>query len=117
MEKPGATLVDKSLSPADVPNDYVELKTPETVRFVRYKNIHVPTPNLSISGLRVFGIGQGKAPKRVSNFKVSRKQDRRDALITWKKQAGAQGYNVLVGHCTQTNCTVPGWFMEKTSWN
>ena len=91
------SLVDKSRSRADVPNDYVELKTPETLRFVRYKNIHVPTPNLSISGLRVFGIGQGKAPKRVSSFKVNRKQDRRDAMITWKKQPAAQGYNVLWG--------------------
>ena len=90
-------LVDKSANRKDVPNDYVELKTPETVRFVRYKNIHVPTPTLSISGLRVFGIGQGKAPKRVNNFNVNRKQDRRDALITWKEQAGAQGYNVLWG--------------------
>lgn len=91
------TLVDKSAHREDVPNDYVELKTPETVRFVRYKNIHVPTPNLSISGIRVFGIGSGKAPKRVNNLKVNRKQDRRDALITWEQQAGAQGYNVLWG--------------------
>ena len=90
-------LVDKSANRKDVPNDYVELKTPETVRFVRYKNIHVPTPNLSISGLRVFGIGQGKAPKRVNDFKVNRKKDRRDAGITWKNQNGAQGYNVLWG--------------------
>jgi hypothetical protein len=90
-------LVDKSANREDVPNDYVELKTPEVVRFIRYRNIHVPTPHLSISGLRVFGIGQGKAPKRVNNFKVNRKQDRRDALITWKKQNGAQGYNVLWG--------------------
>ncbi|MEJ5963843.1 family 43 glycosylhydrolase [Pedobacter immunditicola] len=90
-------LVDKSDNREDVPNDYVELKNPETVRFVRYKNMHVPTPNLSISGLRVFGIGSGKAPKRVNSVKVNRNKDRRDALITWKQQAGAQGYHVLWG--------------------
>ena len=57
----------------------------------------MPTPNLAISGLRVFGVGQGKAPARVKNFKVNRQQDRRDAMITWDKQANAQAYNVLWG--------------------
>ncbi|WP_266204693.1 family 43 glycosylhydrolase [Pontibacter kalidii] len=91
------TLVDRSDNYRDVPNDYVELGTPQTVRYIRYRNIHAPTPNLSISGLRVFGVGEGKAPARVKNFKVNRKQDRRDAMITWDKQANAQGYNVLWG--------------------
>lgn len=91
------TLVDRSDNYRDVPNDYVELGTPQTVRYIRYRNIHVPTPNLAISGLRVFGVGQGKAPARVKNFKVNRQQDRRDAMITWDKQANAQGYNVLWG--------------------
>ncbi len=57
----------------------------------------MPTPYLSISGLRVFGIGQGKAPQVVKGFSVQRKQDKRDAMITWDKQANAQGYNVLWG--------------------
>ncbi|PTX21255.1 F5/8 type C domain-containing protein [Pontibacter mucosus] len=91
------TLVDRSDNYRDVPNDYVELGTPQTVRYIRYRNIHVPTPNLAISGLRIFGVGQGKAPARVKNFKVNRQQDRRDAMITWDKQANAQGYNVLWG--------------------
>ncbi|TPE44422.1 family 43 glycosylhydrolase [Pontibacter mangrovi] len=91
------TLVDRSDNYRDVPNDYVELGTPKTVRYVRFRNIHAPTPNLAISGLRVFGVGQGKAPVRVKNFKVNRQQDRRDAMITWDRQANAQGYNVLWG--------------------
>ena len=92
-----ATLVDRKKSFKDVPNDYVELATPQTVRYIRYKNIHVPTPNLAISGLRVFGIGSGKVPTAVQNFNVDRMNDKRDALITWTKQKGAQGYNVLWG--------------------
>lgn len=91
------TLVDRKNNYKDVPNDYVELTTPQTVRYVRYKNIHAPTTNLAISGLRVFGVGQGKTPSRVKNFKVSRQPDRRDAMITWEKQGNAQGYNVLWG--------------------
>lgn len=91
------TLIDRSGSFKDVPNDYVELGTPAIVRYIRYKNIHIPTVYLAISGLRVFGKGQGKAPGSVSGFSVERKSDRRDALITWKKQPEAQGYNILWG--------------------
>ncbi|MBD0296158.1 MAG: discoidin domain-containing protein, partial [Flavisolibacter sp.] len=91
------TLVDRSYSFKDVPNDYVELAAPQAVRYIRYKNIHVPTPYLSISGLRVFGVGGGKAPATVKNFKVARYTDRRDAMITWGKQPNTQGYNILWG--------------------
>lgn len=90
-------LVDRKNSYKDVPNDYVELGTPQRVRYVRYKNIHVPTPHLSISDLRVFGKGQGRVPAKVKNLKVDRYTDRRDARITWDKQSGAQGYNILWG--------------------
>ena len=91
------TLVDRKNSFRDVPNDYVELGSPQTVRYIRYKNIHVPTPNLSISGLRVFGLGQGKVPVMVKNLAVNRYKDRRDAMITWDQQKNCQGYNVLWG--------------------
>ncbi len=91
------TLVDRKDSFKDVPNDYVELSSPQTVRYIRYKNIKVPTPHLAISGLRVFGLGQGKAPVVVKNLAVNRDQDRRDARITWTQQENCQGYNVLWG--------------------
>jgi hypothetical protein len=91
------TLVDKSKNYKDVPNDYVELGTPATVRYIRYKNIHVPTPNLAITGLRVFGVGQGKGPASVKKLTVNRQTDRRDAMISWSSQPNTQGYNVLWG--------------------
>src|SRR5690606_33995846 len=91
------TLVDRSENYKDVPNDYVELKRPERVRYIRYENIHLPTTNLSISGLRIFGKGKGSEPSAVKDCRVVRKADRRDALIRWKKQENAQGYNVLWG--------------------
>ncbi|MDO9375984.1 MAG: family 43 glycosylhydrolase [Ferruginibacter sp.] len=91
------TLVDRKNSFKDVPNDYVELGIPQTVRYIRYSNIHLPTPNLAIAGIRVFGVGQGKAPAVVKQFKVARKPDRRDALLSWDKQTGVQGYNILWG--------------------
>lgn len=91
------TLVDRSNNYKDVPNDYVELGIPQTVRYIRYKNIEVPTPHLAISDLRVFGIGSGKAPAPVKNLSVNRYPDRRDALIRWDGQSVAQGYNILWG--------------------
>lgn len=91
------TLVDRSNNFKDVPNDYVELASPERVRYVRYKNIYVPTPFLSVSALRIFGIGEGEKPSIVKNFSVIRRSDRRDALIKWDAQRGSQGYNVLWG--------------------
>ncbi len=91
------TMVDKKNSYKDTPNDYVELAIPQLARYIRYRNIHVPMPNLSISDIRVFGLGQGKAPGKVKNFKVNRYEDRRDAMITWQEQENTQGYNVLWG--------------------
>jgi hypothetical protein len=90
-------LADRSDNFADVPNDYVELATPEIVRYVRYKNRHVPTPYLSISDLRIFGIGQGKKPSSVKNFSVQRQKDTRNALIKWAPRSNCQGYNILWG--------------------
>ena len=91
------SLVDRANSFKDVPNDYVELAVPTSVRYIRYRNLHVPMPWLSISELRVFGIGKGKVPTAVKNFLVTRKADRRDAMISWAAQPNCQGYNVLWG--------------------
>ncbi|MDT7829371.1 family 43 glycosylhydrolase [Pricia sp. S334] len=90
-------LVDRSTNDKDVPNDYVALETPRKARFIRYKNIHAPTPYLSISDIRVFGNGSGKAPKSVKNIEIIRNDQRRGAKISWKPVKNAQGYNVLWG--------------------
>lgn len=90
-------LVDRRRSYKDTPNDYVELAHLAKVRYVRYRNLHVPTPHLAISELRIFGKGTGKAPKKVDGLKLVRQADRRDVAISWKPVPGAQGYNVLWG--------------------
>ncbi|CAF3750846.1 unnamed protein product [Rotaria sp. Silwood1] len=90
-------LVDRKNDYKDVPNDYVELDFPQVVRYIRYKNIHVPTPKLSISDLRIFGRGHGKVPAKIKNLVVNRYKDRRDAMITWDQQRNCHGYNVLWG--------------------
>ena len=90
-------LINQSTNTKDVPNDYNELKTPEKVRFVRYRNIHVPTPYLAISDIRIFGEGGGKAPRKPKNFMADREKDKRDAVIKWDSVKESQGYNILWG--------------------
>ena len=91
------TIVDRSNSYKDTPNDYVELETPEQLRYIRYKNVKVPTPSLAISEIRVFGLGNGKAPATPKKLTLKRHDDRRDIDIEWAEVKGAQGYNVLWG--------------------
>ena len=90
-------VVDKSKNKTDVPNDYVVLENPVNAQHIRYRNIHVPTPNLSISDIRVFGNGFGKVPKSVKNLKITRSDKRRGANISWDLVKNAQGFNVLWG--------------------
>ncbi|WP_320019453.1 family 43 glycosylhydrolase [Labilibaculum manganireducens] len=91
------SLIDKSNSFKDTPNDYVELDQAYKARFLKYTNIEVPTPSLAISDIRIFGNASGKAPSTVKNFKVERLKDRRDAKISWKQMEDCQGYNIIWG--------------------
>lgn len=95
--KKWSMLIDKSKNFEDVPNDYVELDHPARARYIRYTNIHVPTPQLSLSDIRIFGKGSGKAPGKVKGFSVDRKADKRAVELKWQKQEQAQGYNVYWG--------------------
>ena len=90
-------MLDRHESYKDTPNDYVELAIPMTTRYIRYKNIDVPTPNLAISELRIFGKGFGKVPQSPKKLTLERHEDRRDITINWTPVKDAQGYNVLWG--------------------
>lgn len=90
-------IIDRSNSFRDTPHAYVELEYPTKARFIRFNNISVPTPNLSISEIRIFGNGEGKAPAQVKKPSVTRHDDRRDVTVEWKPVNGAQGYNILWG--------------------
>jgi len=88
-------LVDKSDNDRDVPHDYIELKIPINTRYLKIKNLHMPTGSFAISDFRVFGVAKGERPEAVSNFKVDRsKSDPRNTLITWNPSANAYGYNI-----------------------
>lgn len=91
-------LVDKSKNRTDVPHDYVELERPVQARYIRLENIHMPTGKFAISGLRVFGHGNGAKPTEVKDFIVLRtEKDKRSAFIKWRPVDNAFAYNIYYG--------------------
>ena len=99
-------LIDKSEAFAepnkaqDSSHDYFELEEAVRVRYIRITNKGtVPgTGKFSISGLRLFGHGQGKKPPAVSVLTADRQNsDRRSATISWNSVSGAEGYIVRYG--------------------
>jgi hypothetical protein len=91
-------VVDKSKNAKDVPHDYVELSKAIKARYIKMVNIHNASGLFAISDFRVFGNGLATKPQTVSEFKVDRNSsDSRNAIISWKKQADAIGYNIYYG--------------------
>jgi xylan 1,4-beta-xylosidase len=91
-------LTDKSNNKTDVPHDYIELANPVQARFVKLENIHMPTGKFAISGLRVFGNGNGIKPETVKDLIVLRtEKDKRSAWMRWKPMDNAYAYNIYYG--------------------
>jgi xylan 1,4-beta-xylosidase len=91
-------LVDKSNNKTDVPHEYVELEKPVQAKFIKLENIHMPTGKFAISGLRVFGNGNGAKPADVQNLIVLRtEKDKRSAYIKWSPVDNAFAYNLYYG--------------------
>ncbi|MGN7988493.1 discoidin domain-containing protein [Pedobacter sp. 22226] len=96
--KKWTTLIDKSQNKTDVPHDYIELQKPVKTRFIKMVNIHMPTGKFAISGLRVFGNGNGEKPTKVKNLIVLRtEKDKRSAYIKWEPVDNAFAYNLYYG--------------------
>lgn len=91
-------LADKSKNQTDVPHDYIELAQPVQARYLKLENIHMPTGKFAISGLRVFGNGNGSKPATVKDFIVLRtEKDKRSAWIRWRPANDAYAYNIYFG--------------------
>jgi hypothetical protein len=91
-------LVDKSNNSTDIPHEYVELPIPVQARFIKVENIHMPTGKFAISGLRVFGNGNGAKPEKVKTFMVLRtEKDKRSGWIKWNPVNDAYAYNIYYG--------------------
>jgi len=91
-------LVDKSNNKTDVPHEYVELEKPVQARFIKLENIHMPTGKFAISGLRIFGNGNGGKPDVVKDFIVLRtEKDKRSGWIKWRPVNNAYACNIYYG--------------------
>ena len=91
-------MVDKSKNTTDVPHDYIELETPVQARFVKLVNLKMPTGKFAISGLRVFGKGNGNMPDPVKDFYILRtSKDKRSAWLKWNRVDNAYAYNIYLG--------------------
>lgn len=91
-------LVDKSNNKTDVPHDYIELQNPVQTRYIKLENIHMPGGKFAISGLRVFGNGNGNKPDTVKQFIVLRtEKDKRSAWLKWSPVDNAYAYNIYMG--------------------
>lgn len=91
-------LVDKSRSLTDIPHEYIELEKSVQARYIKLENIQMPTGKFAISGLRVFGNGNGALPGEVEGFVVLRtEKDKRSAFLKWKPVDNAFAYNIYYG--------------------
>ena len=96
--KKWTVLIDKSKNKTDVPHDYVAMEKPVQARYIKLENIHMPTGKFAISGLRVFGNGNGTRPDSVKTFIVLRtEKDKRSAYIKWSPVDNAYAYNIYYG--------------------
>lgn len=96
--KKWTVLTDKSKNQTDIPHEYVELTQPVQARYLRLENIKIPTGKFAISGLRVFGNGNGAKPDAVKTFLVLRtEKDKRSAWIRWSPVDNAYAYNIYYG--------------------
>lgn len=91
-------IVDKSHNTTDVPHDYVELIKPVLAHYIRLENIHTADGKFAISGLRVFGNGNGAKPDTVKHFVALRgDSERRNCWLKWQLSNDAYAYNIYTG--------------------
>ena len=91
-------LIDQTTNNDDLTHQYHVIKTPVKARYLKITNYRVPGGTFAISGFRIFGMGTGKKPTKVSSFQMVRDaDDARNVKLSWKKQLNAMGYNIRFG--------------------
>lgn len=90
---------DKSAATTNLPHDLVVREDGMQVRFLKLTVLEVPYDQKAcVSGLRVFGKGNGQAPKAPA-FTAKREDDRRYMKVTIESPSDdVVGYNILWGH-------------------
>ncbi|MHA6533495.1 family 43 glycosylhydrolase [Paenibacillus sp. BAC0078] len=87
---------DKSEADSDLPHDLVVKEAGVKARFIRCTVKELPyQQNACISGLRVFGIGKGELPDKITGV-TTKLLSELDLSVSWES-TNAVGYNVLWG--------------------
>lgn len=90
-------LEDKSQADTDYSHDFLVWEDGKEVRYLRLGIKQLPYGQVPcVSGLRVFGKGEGSVPEQTSEVKVVLTGDL-DMMVSWKP-GNADGYNVLWGY-------------------
>ena len=92
----------------DTSHDYFEFVEPVSMRYIRVTNKgKVPAKGkFAISGLRLFGNGNGEEPEKLEDFTLTRIEgaDGRSVQVSWEPVLGAEGYIIRYGtHKDQMN--------------
>ncbi|WP_338533648.1 family 43 glycosylhydrolase [Paenibacillus peoriae] len=88
---------DKSNANTDLSHDLIVRENGVKARYIRCAVNELPYNQVAcISGLRVFGIGEGKLPSKVTGVQTHLVSDL-DLVVTWS-QGDEVGYNVLWGY-------------------
>jgi hypothetical protein len=85
-------LIDKSDNEKDMPHELIVLDADIKTRFLRITNREEMKGKFSLSGLRVFGNGNGNLPEAVSGIDINRDDDRRRIFFRWNGQDNTTGY-------------------------
>ena len=74
------------------------LDTASQLRYLRLSHMETAMNGVAaISGLRVFGKGNGDAPAQVEKLFFTRSKDSLNLHLRWTESEGAEGYNVRYG--------------------
>jgi hypothetical protein len=84
---------DKSEAETDLPHDLIVREAGIQTRYIRLTAIELPYKQTAcVSGLRVFGIGEGNKPEAATEIQIM-ERSRLDIDVSWKGKA--TGYVVL----------------------
>lgn len=92
------SVIDKTKNLRDAVHELNVLEKPIKARYLRITNTLDLPGKFSLYGLRVFGNGNGKLPKKITGLKVKRNtNDPRRYSLFWDKQEAADGYIIHTG--------------------
>ena len=89
---------DNRTDNTDYTHDFSVLAQPKRLRYLRLSHMEIAMGGVAaISGLRVFGKGNGEAPAQVEKLFCARSKNGLNLYLRWTESAGAEGYNVRYG--------------------